>query len=101
MATTLTQGWELTKRAKDGIFLVTFFDADGKRKRLSTGARSEREAYAKAPQIVAGKTAKQIAKVELVTKADPEIVQPVMTMNRHLRSLRKDGLAQSSRYAHT
>ncbi|WP_421731861.1 tyrosine-type recombinase/integrase [Brevundimonas sp.] len=81
MATTLTQGWELTKRAKDGIFLVTFFDADGKRKRLSTGARSEREAYAKAPQIVAGKTAKQIAKVELVTKADPEIVQPVMTMN--------------------
>lgn len=61
MTSSITTGWDITKRAKDGIYLVTFFDLNGNRKRLSTGTRSEREAYAKAPQIVAGKTIKKIA----------------------------------------
>lgn len=80
----LTTGWELSKRAKDGIYLVSFLDETGKRKRLSTGARSEREAYAKAPQIVAGKTAKQIAKVEPVVAAgagDAPAANVTLTMN--------------------
>lgn len=80
----LTTGWELSKRAKDGIYLVSFLDETGKRKRLSTGARSEREAYAKAPQIVAGKTAKKIAKVEPVIAAgagDASAASVTLTMN--------------------
>ena len=54
----VASAWDIVKRAKDGIFLVVFTDQNGERKRLSTGVRTEREAYARAPQIVAGKTAK-------------------------------------------
>lgn len=80
----VASAWDIVKRAKDGIFLVVFTDQNGERKRLSTGVRTEREAYARAPQIVAGKTAKQVAKVEIeaVKEAAAEPSKtPVMTMN--------------------